>query len=117
MEQQLPKQMSLGLWYVGALKTLEASRFIFFLIKMIRTDEVISKTFSLSSYGFLAQGTEGRVSAQVGAVVVSNCFCLNMIRICKIKYMRTKTSSWLAILKFTIFLHLILFKKQIHNLL
>lgn len=66
------------------LKTLEASRFILFLTEMMRTDEVRTRTACLSFYGFRAQGGEGRVRAQGGAVVVRNC----LIRLWKIKYMR-----------------------------
>lgn len=93
------------------LKTLEASRFIFFLTEMMRTDEVISRTACLSFYGFLARGAEGRVRAQGGAVVVSNC--LNILQLCKIKYMRIKISSCLALFKLAIFL-IFLYLKKIH---
>lgn len=64
------------------LKTLEASRFILFLTEMMRTDEVRTRTACLSFYGSRAQGGEGRVRAQGGAVVVRNC----LIRLWKIKY-------------------------------
>lgn len=62
------------------LKTLEVSRFICFLAKMIRTDEAITRTACLAFYGFLACGADGIFRAQGGAGAVSiQIWCAAML--------------------------------------